>query len=92
MSSADYYHMCQQGIGRAVHIQTKDGRVHRGIIERVSRDYVYLRPLGGGNRFGGYSYGYYGGYGWGGGYRWGGFATGLALGAIATLFFIPFFW
>ncbi|WP_180953992.1 hypothetical protein [Bacillus sp. M6-12] len=55
-----------------------DGRRHPGIIHRVTRDRVYLRLLG--KNFGGY------GYGWGFG-----FAEGIALGAIVSLAFIPFF-
>ncbi|WP_212972796.1 hypothetical protein [Bacillus sp. J14TS2] len=62
-------------------ITTRDGQVHRGIIDRVSSNRVYLRPLGGSN---------YGGYGYGWGWGWG-FGWGVALGAIATLAFIPFF-
>ncbi|MFJ7730202.1 hypothetical protein ACIQXV_29515 [Neobacillus sp. NPDC097160] len=84
--SAHYYHICNRGIGRAVEIRTHDGGVHRGIIERVSPNRVFLRPFGGPRR--GFGYGGYG-YPWGFGF---GFATGIALGAIFTLAFIPFFW
>ncbi|WP_407658040.1 hypothetical protein [Lederbergia citri] len=85
--------MCNRGIGRAVEIRTIHGAVHRGIIERVSPDRVFLRPLGGPPcGYGGFGYrGYgYGGYGspWGWGF---GFAAGIAFGVIATLAFIPFF-
>ncbi|KHD85851.1 hypothetical protein [Heyndrickxia ginsengihumi] len=83
-----YHSMCRRGIGRAVEIRTINGRIHRGIIERVTPNRVFLRPLGRPN-LGGYGYGYYGGgYGWGVGW---GFGWGVALGAIAALAFIPFF-
>ncbi len=85
MSASRFYNMCNQGIGRAVEIKMHDGCVHRGIIERVTPDRVFLRPLTSARNFGGFSYGYYGGRGWG-------FAAGIALGAIAALAFIPFFW
>lgn len=85
----NHYHTLRQGVGRPVEIRTKQGAVHRGIVDRVDRNRVYLRPMNGGRRnFGGYGYGYYGpGYGYG----WGGAAAGFALGAIATLAFLPFF-
>jgi hypothetical protein len=73
--------MCNRGIGRGVQIRLHDGRVHRGIIERVTPSRVYLRPFGNTRNFGGYGYGFFGG-----------FATGFAFGAIASLAFIPFFW
>ena len=81
--SAHYYHMCSRGIGRAVHIRTFDGHIHRGIIHRVTPDRVFLRPFGGHRGYGGY------GYGWGG---FGlGFAMGIVFGAIVSIAFIPFF-
>lgn len=87
MSAEHHYRMCCQGIGRAVELRMHDGTVHRGIIDRVDREHVYLRPMGRGQSFGGYS------YGWGWGWRPGlGLATGFALGAIASLAFLPFFW
>jgi hypothetical protein len=87
--SAHYYHMCSRGMGRAVEIRTTYGGIHRGIIERVSPNRVFLRPLGGPPRgIGGFGYGGYG-YPWGFGF---GFAAGIALGAIVSLAFIPFFW
>lgn len=89
MSAVNYYQVCNRGIGRAVQIRMRDGSVHRGVIERVSPDRVYLRPLGRTPSFGGFSYGYYGGRRWGWGW---GFGAGIALGAIASLAFIPFFW
>lgn len=87
MSAQRFYHQCRQGVGRPVQIRLRNGQIHHGIIERVSPNRVYLRPL---NRrrpnFGGYGYAW-GGWGYGG---WG-FGWGIALGAIAALAFIPFF-
>lgn len=89
--SIDYYHgLCNRYKGRAVRIRTRDGREHRGIIDRVDRRHVYLRPVDGGRRLGGFGYGFgggYGGYGWyGGGYR-------VALGVIAGVSLLSlFFW
>ncbi|WP_409290248.1 hypothetical protein [Peribacillus sp. SCS-37] len=81
-----YYNQCRGGIGRAVVIRTHSGEVHRGIIHRVNRSRVFLRPLGGRGNYGGFGYGYYGGgYGFDYGLGW-----GVALGAIAALAFIPF--
>ncbi|WP_170007153.1 hypothetical protein [Bacillus fonticola] len=87
MSVTRYHSMCRQGIGRPVQIRTFNGQVHRGVIERVGGNRVYLRPFGRAN-FAGYGYPYYGGYGGYGGWGWG---AGIALGAIAALAFIPFF-
>ncbi|PLS18502.1 hypothetical protein CVD28_07305 [Bacillus sp. M6-12] len=81
MSVSRYHGMCTRGIGRAVEITTRDGRRHRGIIDRVSSNRVYLRPFSGN----------YGGYGYGWGWGWG-FGAGIFLGAITALAFIPFFW
>ncbi len=80
--SANYYHMCSRGVGRAVEIRTHHGQIHRGIIERVTPNRVFLRPFRSPRGYGGYGY-----WGWG----WG-FGAGVAIGAIATLAFIPFFW
>jgi hypothetical protein len=79
MSVSHFYNMCHRGIGRAVRIRTRDGRFHRGIIERVSPNRVFLRPFGSPRNYGGY------GMPWGFG---AGFAFGIALGAIVTLAFI----
>lgn len=78
-----HYDTCRRGIGRPVQIRMNDGSFHRGVIDRVSPNRVFLRPLGGRN---------YGGYGYGFGYGWGGFGAGIALGAIAAIAFLPFFW
>lgn len=83
--SAHYYGMCQRHMGRAVEIRTRDGRTHRGIINRVTNDRVFLQPLGRRRNLGGFGYG----WGWG----WGGFGAGIAFGAIASLAVLGlFFW
>lgn len=86
MSIEHYRGLCHRYRGRAVEIRTRDGRVHRGIIENVDGRMVYLRPFGGPRRnLGGYGYG----FGWG----FGGFGFGVALGAITSLALLPwFFW
>ncbi|GKU82853.1 hypothetical protein [Niallia sp. NCCP-28] len=95
MAGNNYYSQCSKGIGKCVRITTHDGKVHTGIIDRVTSNKVYLRPIGGNRRnYGGFGLGYYrGGRGWGGGWGWGwaGAAWGLSLGLIAALAFIPFF-
>ncbi|WP_100407371.1 hypothetical protein [Bacillus solitudinis] len=82
--SLHYYSLCQKYHGKTVEITTVDGQVHRGVIRHVNKKEVYIEPIG--QRFGGFSYG----YGWGGYYR-PGFGFGIALGAIATLALLPFF-
>ncbi|MBT2217786.1 hypothetical protein KK120_18400 [Virgibacillus dakarensis] len=90
MSVNPYYHQCLRCVGRPVRIRTRDGRVHHGVVSRVSNSHVYLRPMGNRN-FGGFGYGY-GGYGGYGGWGWGwGFGAGIALAAIAALSPL-FFW
>lgn len=84
MSIAHIYSQCCRYKGRAVHIRTRDGRFHHGIITHVTPNKVYLRPLYGTRNLGGFSFG----WGWG----WGGFGIGIALGfitsiALASLFF-----
>lgn len=92
MSANYYYDVCCRHMGRPVEITTKDGRCHRGMIQHVDRNNVYLQPLGSGKNFGGFGYGYgpYGPYGGFGGYG-GGFGPGIALGSIATLALLPLF-
>ncbi|WP_087972507.1 hypothetical protein [Oceanobacillus rekensis] len=86
--SVGYYHgLCNRYRGRAVEIRTRDGRSHRGIIQRVDNRNVYVRPIGRGGGLGGFGYGFFGGYGR---YR-PGFGYGIALGAIGTLALLPFF-
>lgn len=84
MSGSHYFGVCQRGIGRAVEIRCRNGRVHRGIIDKVTPNRVFLRPFGGRAGLGGYGYA---GYGYG---AWG-FGAGIALGTIAALAFIPFY-
>ncbi|WP_338452816.1 hypothetical protein R4Z09_13715 [Niallia oryzisoli] len=80
----NYHAMCHSYRGRAVEIRMRDGRVHRGIIHRVSPNTVYLMPLRRPRNLGGYRYG----WGWG----WGGFGFGLAIGAIVGIALIGAFW
>jgi hypothetical protein len=87
VSSTNYYHQCKQRIGRPVQITMRDGSVHRGIIDRVTPNRLYLRPLRPNRNYGGFGYGGYGGYGLGVG-----LATGFALGAITSLAFLPYYW
>lgn len=87
MSVRHYHGLCQRYRGRAVEIRTHGGRVHRGIIDHVTPNRVYLRPLTPARNLGGFGYG---GYRWGYGGGWG-FGWGLALGTIAGLALIPFF-
>ncbi len=88
-----HYDFCRQNVGRPVKIVTHDGQTHRGIIRKVNPSKVFLDPIDGNRGPGGYGIGYYGGYGIGyyGGWGWGGFGLGIALGAIATIAFLPFF-
>lgn len=88
MMSLNYYHnLCTRYKGRAVKIRTRDGKVHCGVIDNVNKNRVFLRRSKGA-RIGGFSYGYggYGGYG-----RYQEFGVGIALGAIASLILLPFF-
>lgn len=81
MSTKHYYKKCCEYRGKPVMITTRDGKVHRGVVERVTPTHVYLRPMGRG-RIGGF--GYYGyGYGWG---------IPIALGAIAGIALATAFW
>ncbi|MFD1040215.1 hypothetical protein ACFQ3N_17720 [Virgibacillus byunsanensis] len=83
MSVGHYHELCQRYKGRAVAIRTVDGRVHKGIIQHVDHRRVYLKPIGHTRSLGGFGYGFYGGFGR--------FGLGLALGSIATLALLPFF-
>ena len=86
MSIGHYHGLCQKYRGRGVEIRTHDGRIHRGLIQQVSRSRVYLQPLGYSRNLGGFGYGY-------GGYGYGGWGWGIALGFIAALALLPlFFW
>ncbi|GAE92104.1 hypothetical protein JCM21714_1085 [Gracilibacillus boraciitolerans JCM 21714] len=85
-----HYDFCCQHVGRPVKIVTSNGEVHKGIIRRVNPSKVFIAPLGQNRGLGGYGYGY---YGYRRGYPWG-LGLGIALGAIATIAFLPpfFFW
>jgi hypothetical protein len=80
--SAHHYHdVCMKNRGRAVEIKTRDGRIHRGIIDRVDPYHVYLKPLRGPDSFGGFGYGLFA------------FGIGIAFGAIVSLAFRPrYYW
>ncbi|WP_067727454.1 LSm family protein [Oceanobacillus damuensis] len=86
MSFEHYHSVCRRNRGRAVEIRTLDGRIHRGIISDVDDRNVYLQPLRRNPNLWGFGYGY--GYGFGRP----GFGAGIAIGAIATLVLLPFFW
>lgn len=83
MSFRHFHALCYRYRGRAVQIRTVDGRIYRGIIHHVSGNRVFLRPLGSPRNLGGFGYG---GWGWGWGFGW-----GIAIGSIAALALIPFF-
>ena len=84
MSIAHIHGLCQRYKGRAVEIRTKDGRLHRGVIQHVDHARVYLKPMGGAGGLGG--------FGWGWGWGIAGFGLGLALGSIARIALVPGFW
>ena len=84
MSVAHFHGLCHRHMGRAVEIRTRDGRIHRGIIHRLSHNRVFLHPIGRTRNLGGFGYG-----GWG----WGGFGAGIALGFITSIAVLSlFFW
>ncbi|GAA0374694.1 hypothetical protein [Bacillus horti] len=99
-----YYHSCRRNVGRGVQFRTHDGRVHRGVITRVTPSHLYYRPYGAGIT--GLNSeevkaesaiaqdsaheGQEVQWGWGWGFG-AGFGTGIAFGAIASLAFLPFF-
>ncbi|MBF0706137.1 MULTISPECIES: hypothetical protein [Bacillales] len=44
--SRHYYHgVCRQHIGQCVEIKCHDGQLHRGHVEEVDNEFVYIRPL-----------------------------------------------
>lgn len=84
MSVERHYGLCQRYKGRAVEIRTRDGRVHRGVIQHTNNHTVFIRPIGGGRNLGGFGYG---------GFGIAAFGFGIALGSIATIALLPFaFW
>ncbi|WP_249872086.1 hypothetical protein [Oceanobacillus saliphilus] len=86
MSFEHFHAVCHRNRGRAVEIRTHDGRIHRGIIRDVDDSRVYLQPMCRDRGLFGFGYGY--GYGYGRSR----FVAGIAIGAIATLVLLPFFW
>ncbi|MBB4826741.1 hypothetical protein HNO89_004023 [Sporosarcina luteola] len=86
MSSFQHYHAeCNRHMGKAVLIGTRDGRTHRGIIQGVRNNRVYLQPLGSQQGIG-FGFGF--GFGFG---RGAAFGLGIAIGSIVTLAVLPFF-
>lgn len=86
MSLVYYQRLCNRYRGRAVEIRTRNGKVHRGIIQNVDGRRVYIRPIDRTRSFGGYGYGFFGPY------RYGtGFGIGIALGLITSLVLLPLF-
>lgn len=89
-----YYHLCCRYRGRLVEIRDKFGKVHRGIITRVTPTHVYLKPMTNpGPR--GFGFGYYGGPFFGRPFfGFGAAAFAVSLAAIAAIAAIPFafFW
>lgn len=82
--SQNYYNLCCQYNGQVVRISDRFGRQHVGRITNVTRQRVFIQPLGGRGR-GGFGMGYYGGYGPGYGYPYGiglAFVTGVVLGGL----------
>lgn len=89
MSVQHYHALCNKHVGRPVVIGTRDGRTHRGIIQGVRGNKVFLEPFGRQRNLGGFGYGFRYGYGFGG--RGFAFGLGIALGSIATFALLPFF-
>ncbi|SFA85245.1 hypothetical protein SAMN04488072_102321 [Lentibacillus halodurans] len=89
MSVRHYYDLCCKYKERPVKITTRDGRVHRGVIKHVDHHRVFIQPIQHGKGLGGFGYGGF----YGPGYGYGGFGRGygIALGTIAALALIPFF-
>ncbi|MCG3089775.1 hypothetical protein [Sporosarcina cyprini] len=87
MSSFEHHHaMCNRYVGRAVVIGTRDGQTHRGVIQGVRNNKVYLQPIGNQRNSRGIGFGF--GIGYGGGWA---FGLGIAIGSIVTLALLPFF-
>nr|WP_074598318.1 hypothetical protein [Sediminibacillus halophilus] len=90
--SLSHFETCNRNIGEAVKITCHDGTVHRGIIDRVHRDRVFIRPIE--DRVGDPGPGGPGLFLYGPGWGWGyGAAYGIAFASIAALTLLPFiFW
>jgi hypothetical protein len=83
MAYPNIYSLCRKHYGKAVRITCHDGKVYTGKITRVTREHVWIRPVGG---LGGLGYGYYGGYGYG-------YGVPIALAAIGGFALASaFFW
>ncbi|KGX92444.1 hypothetical protein N781_17115 [Pontibacillus halophilus JSM 076056 = DSM 19796] len=64
MSHHPYYDRCKRCVGKPVQIRDNRGRVHRGMVDRVSPTHVFIRPfqepvggLGGGPGHGSHFFG-----------------------------------
>ncbi len=91
---------CKQYVGQMVQVQTRD-TYHRGVVDRITRNGLYLRPVGMAsgvkeNQFGTLDltapelqaeHIFYGGYRGFGGYGYGGYGYGFRNPAA---FFVPF--
>ncbi|ENH98186.1 hypothetical protein J416_01789 [Gracilibacillus halophilus YIM-C55.5] len=44
--SQRHYDMCCKNIGRPAKIVTHDGKMHKGVIKRVTPSRVFIEPLG----------------------------------------------
>lgn len=86
------YHLCCRYRGRFVQIKDRFGRVHRGVITRVTPTHVFLRPnqYRGPRNVGGFGFGFFGGPFFG----FGAAAFAISLAAIVAIAAIPFafFW
>ncbi|NLP52689.1 MULTISPECIES: hypothetical protein [Bacillaceae] len=82
---SQFYNQCRRYQGQMVTVRCRDGSSHHGRIVRVSPSHVYIQPTGG-NRFGGYGMGFWGGYYGGYGYNPVAvplaFVTGVVLGGL----------
>lgn len=86
MSYDKYYDLCRKSVGRLAEIRTTRGTVHRGIIDRVTSDKVYIRPMNNILDYRGSGYGsFHESFGFGLA------AEGFAFGLITSLIFLPFF-
>lgn len=93
MSVTQYRSLCHQNRGRAVRIRTRDGIIHRGVIDHVDHHSVFIRPNPRNQRLGGFASGFFGGYGGFGGYGRGVGPYRIALGTIIAIALIPLvFW
>lgn len=59
MSVTQYRSLCHQNRGRAVRIRTRDGIIHRGVIDHVDHHSVFIRPNPRNQRLGGFASGFF---------------------------------